>query len=253
MTTSPNPPSICALSTFCEDTCIYSESGKTEITPGGPAIWIQRALGALGVSPRIITGDKPVSTEVVLVKGEPLPGKLFTNNSRICLPDKIIADGFIINFLDDFDIEEVKELSGVVLLDIAPYTRVGPFRQEKAPVPLPPREVRAAIDILKANHEEYPFIPQEWAEEQKRERILLHTLGRGGVDLWVRGTLTHFDARYLEVKNVLGAGDTFGSSFLYYYLTNGHDAAEACVRAMETVYQFLVEKNRTIESLAVGA
>lgn len=66
--------------TFCEDTCIYSESGKTEVRPGGPAIWIQRALG---VSPRIITGDQPVSTEVVLVNGEPLPGKLFTNNSHI--------------------------------------------------------------------------------------------------------------------------------------------------------------------------
>lgn len=253
MTTSPKTPSIYAVSTFCEDTCVYSESGKVEVTPGGPAIWIQRALQSLGVSPRIITGDKPVSTEVILVKGEPLPGKLFTNDSRIRLTDEITADGFIINFLDDFDIKEVTKLSGVVLLDIAPYTRVGPFRQEKAPVPLPPREVRAAVDILKANHEEYPFIPDDWAEEQKRERILLHTLGRDGVDLWVRGELTHFDARYLEVKNVLGAGDTFGSSFLYYYLTNGNDAAIACARAMETVYQFLIEKNRTIEGLAVGA
>jgi pfkB family carbohydrate kinase len=251
MTTSPKVPSIYAVSTFCEDTCIYSESGKIEVTPGGPAIWIQRALEAFGVSPHIITGDKPVSTEVVLVKGEPLPGKLFTNNSRIHLSEPLIADGFIINFLDDFDIELVKKLSGIVLLDIAPYTRVGPFRQEKASVPVPSREARAAIDILKANHEEYPFIPQEWVEEQKSERILLHTLGRGGVDLWVQGSLIHFDARYLEVRNVLGAGDTFGSSFLYYYLTNGHNPADACMRAMERVYQFLLEKNRTIEGLAV--
>lgn len=249
----PHTPSLCAISTFCEDTCVYSESGETQVSPGGPAVWIKKALEAFGVSPTIITGDRQVSTEVVLVKGEPLPGKLFTNNSRIHLTENLAADGFIINFLDDFAIEQVVKLSGVVLLDIAPYTRVGPFRQEKATVPLPPRNVRAAIDILKANHEEYPFIPNEWAEEQKRERILLHTLGRDGVDLWVRGALTHFDARYLEVRNVLGAGDTFGSSFLYYYLTNGHDAGDACQRAMETVYQFLLEKNRAIEGLAVGA
>lgn len=69
----------------------------------------------------------------------------------------------------------------------------------------------------------------------------------------MRGTLTHFDARYLEVRNVLGAGDTFGSSFLYYYLTNGKDAADACVRAMTTVYDFLVEKNRTLDKVAVGS
>lgn len=254
MTTILNPsPSIVAISTFCEDTCIYSESGKTEVTPGGPAIWIQRALEGLGVLPRIITGDRPVSTEVVLINGEPLPGKLFTNNSQITLPENLAADGFIINFLDDFAIEQVTRLSGVVLLDIAPYTRVGPFRQEKAPVPLPSAEVRAAIDIVKANREEYPFIPEEWTEEQKRERILLHTLGRGGVDLWVRGTLIHFDARYLEVRNVLGAGDTFGSHFLYYYLTNCKDAGDACVRAMEAVYHFLLEKNRTIERIAAGS
>lgn len=139
------------------------------MTPGGPAIWIQRALEDLGVSPQIITGDKPVSTEVVLVNGEPLPGKLFTNNSRITLSERLCADGFIINFLDDFAIEQVRDLTGVVLLDIAPYTRVGPFRQEKAPFPLPGADVRGSIDILKANHEEYPYIPEEWAEEQKRE------------------------------------------------------------------------------------
>lgn len=246
-------PRILAISTYCEDTCIYSETGRKEVTPGGPALWIVRALEKLGVTPEVKVGDKQVTTEVTLINGEPLPGKLFTNSSKITLESPVDYDGIIINFLDDFDILQLRLVSGTVLLDIAPYTRVGPLRQQKAPVPLPPADVRAKISIMKANHEEFPYIPAEWVEEQKSERILLHTLGKNGVDLWDRGTLTHLDAKSINAKNVLGAGDTFGSSFLFYYLTGGHDAVSACQRAMNEVYEFLLAKNQEAERLAAAA
>ena len=235
-------PFIIAVTTFAEDHVIYSESGRREVAAGGPGRWIGEAYRRLGAPHRFVTSGQTVRVEVELVNGEPPPGRIYCQGSRVTLPRGIRADGFLVNTLDDFDLQEIEELEGTVLVDIANYTRGGPYKQERRPVPMPPPAVRRRIEIVKANHEELPWMPGEWVAEQKRERILIHTLGKEGLDLWVRGETRHIAAPAGRPKNLLGAGDTLGAAFLFFYIGNGKDAPLAAQQATFEVGRLLAAK-----------
>ncbi len=237
-------PTILVLSTYAEDRMIYLETGEREVRPGGPALWIERTYKRMGVPYRIITSGQMVLVDLELVKGEPLPGKVRTNGSRVVIAEEQTAAGILINTLDDFDLNQVLKLNGTVLLDIAPYTRTGEFLDQRRNVDLPPPEVRSRISIIKANHEEYPYMPRVWAEEQKQERILIHTLGKDGLNLFAKGREFHIPAPQGKPKNLLGAGDTFGSAFLAHFVQNGGDAKAACIEAVNQVASLFDEKSQ---------
>lgn len=235
-------PSILVLSTYAEDTMVYVETGEQDVKPGGPAYWIEQTYKRMNVPFEMLTGKQMVTVRMELVNGEPLPGKVITHGSKIIVEKDLVADGILINFLDDFEISQVLKLTGTILLDIAPYTRTGEFRNQRRNVDLPSRDIREKISIIKSNHEEYPYLPAEWIEEQKQERIFIHTLGARGLELWDRGTVTKFDPPKQKAKNMLGAGDTFGAAFLFKYLQSAGDANEACVAAIEEVGSLFATK-----------
>jgi len=239
----PNHTSqILAVSTFANDTVIFKDSGRVEKCRGGPGFWIKREFDRLQVPHHFLLGTHETSVEVEIVHGEILPGKNITHGSRILVRQPGRYDGILINILDEFDLTQISKLEGAVVLDIANYTRGGPFNQERRMAQMPPLEIRRRIDILKANHEELPYVPQAWRDEQMNERTLLHTLGPSGLDLWCRGRLTHFDAPPIKPKNALGAGDTLGAAFLAFYLMSGGDVLVACRDALLEVEQLFREK-----------
>lgn len=235
-------PSILVVTTFAKDTMVYVETGERESKPGGPGHWIKETYDRMGVKFTALTSDREVNVEMELVNGEPLPGKIIANGSKIVVDRPMKYDGVVINFLDDFDLDQLSLIEGTVLLDIAAYTRDGIYKQQRRMVPLPSKEIREKINIIKTNDEEFPWIPEEWVKEQRDERILLHTLGKRGVDLWVRGELTHFDPPKEKPKNVLGAGDTFGAAFLYHILVNGGDAISATTQAVKEIRELFIQK-----------
>ena len=246
-------PRILVLTTFARDVMVYVETGVREERAGGPGTWIVEAYDRMGVPYELLTSGITIDVEMELLKGEPPPGKVITHGSRIVIERPYRAEGILINFLDDFDIAQVRQLHGEILLDGAHYTRCGPFRQEKALLALPPPELRERIAILKVNHEEYPFVPPEWIAELKERGVLLHTLGARGVELWANGNCHHFQPRSVAVKNVLGAGDTFGAAFLAHYLGSGKDALAACEGALAEVAALFEVKRRELEQCQTEA
>jgi len=235
---------IVVISTFATDKLIYLDSGEVETLPGGPAHWIKETYRRLGVSPEFITGNKEVTVEMEVVGREPGPGKIVINGSKIVIPDKIVADGFIVNILDEFDLEQVLKLEkGAVLLDIAGYTRTGEFLQGRKSPEMPSESVRKRIDIIKASREEYDLMPKEWREEQQSNRVMLKTLGADGVDVWFKGEFFHLDAPKVDSKNVIGAGDTFGSTFLLKFLQDQGDVRKAAEHSIEQVAKLFMSKN----------
>jgi hypothetical protein len=189
-----------------------------------------------------ILGTEETLVQVSIVRGEPPPGRNITNGSQILVLGPMRAAGIIINTLDDFDLQQVSLLEGTVLLDVGRLTRDGPYHQLRKMVPLPDVDIRRRISIIKANDEEAPYLPKEWIEEQQNKRIYLYTRGREGVDIWVKGQYLHFPAPTLTPKNVLGAGDTFGSAFLATYLAQGESVELACKAAIDQVCKLFEEK-----------
>ena len=243
----PFPP-IVVLSSYAEDRVIYLETGERATHPGGPALWIERTYQRMGVPYRMLTSGRTVLVELELVRGEPLPGKVCTNGSQVVIAEDLLAEGVLINTLDYFDLRQVLKVRGTILLDIAPYTRTGEFLDQRRAMELPPPEVRERITIIKANHEEYPYMPLAWALEQKEQRVLIHTLGRDGLDLYVRGDRAHFDAPTGKPKNLLGAGDTFGAAFLAYFVRENRDACAACAAAIAEVARLFAEKEAAVHA-----
>lgn len=238
-------PRILVLSTFATDTLIEIASGKTTERPGGPAHFIKSNFERMGVPHNIVTGEGPVSVVMEVVDGECQPGKIYTNGSKIRVNGNVPKDsydGTVINFLDDFDMDQVLQLEGVIELDIGPLTRGGEYRQSRVVAEIPSKEVRERISIIKASDEEYPAIPKEWALEQQEERIMLHTLGSEGCVLWDRGKRYNFAPPSVKPKSALGAGDTIGSAFLAHYLMNGGDAPGACEQAILELDKFFMQQ-----------
>ena len=242
MSSSQETPEILVLSTYAEDSMVYMETGETDTRAGGPAHWIEETYKRMEVPHRLITSGIEVTVKMELYEGVPAPGKVYTHGSKIIVENEETAEGILINYLDDFDIDQIRKLNGIILFDIAPLTRTGEFRTERKSVELPPADIRSRIEIIKANCEEHPHLPVEWVEEQKQERVYIHTRGKEGLDLWVRGERIHFPAPPEKPKNVLGAGDTFGAAFLFAYITNGRDGEQACKSALAQVRELFIQK-----------
>lgn len=240
-------PAVIVVSTYAEDTYFHRGCSEKLVREGGPAHWIERTYARLGVPHKLLTSGKKVTVSMELVNGEPLPGKVFEHNSRVEISAPIQADGFVVNVLDLTPIEILKHLEGTVLLDIAHFTRGGPFRQQRKAVALPDEIIREKITILKANEHELPAVPKEWVDEQKQHRILLHTLGAKPLKLWVKGLCHEFNAPELSPPDVLGAGDTLGAAFLYYFLTE-QSPIIACEMALAEVERLFKEKIESLNS-----
>ena len=233
------------VSTFATDIIYFLDKRIVEKHPGGSGYWIRRVFDKNNINYTIFSGEYEASIEAKITEGQPLPGKI-KNLSPIIIREKASFDGTVIcTMKDEFNILDVGKISGVIALDVAGFTRKGKWGEKKGKVELPPSRIRKKITILKANHEELPFIPKEWIDEQKQKRILLHTLGGNGVDMWTRGKQYHFKAPDLQPKNVLGAGDTFIASFLVAYLENKNDSIKACNLATEEVNNLFLEKIRS--------
>lgn len=244
MSSKQGAPHITVISTYAQDIIKDLTTEHVEKKRGGGAHWIEKVYTELGVSFDMVTGQDDAVTTVFVENGTAQYGML-NEVHDIVIEEELHDDGFLINTMqDEFNLNQVAKLEGAVMVDIAGFTREGERGtvQKTCSVIMPPKEVREKITIIKANEHEYPCMSQEWIDEQQNERIMLHTLGAGGVDLWIRGELVHIDAPETKPKNTLGAGDTFGAVFLYEYLANDGDAEQACHKATEAVGKLFADR-----------
>lgn len=239
-----NKPHITVISTYAQDIITDLTTAQIEKQRGGGAHWIEKVYQNMGVDFSMITGQQDAVTTVYVENGTALYGTLDEVHD-IEIPTTIVDDGFLINTMqDEFNLMQIEKLDGVVMVDIAGFTREGERGtvQKKCSVTVPPQAVREKISIIKANEHEYPCLAPEWVEEQQQNRILLHTLGAGGVDMWIKGECIHIDAPETKPKNTLGAGDTFGAVFLYEYLLSGGDCVKACNAATKAVADLFADR-----------
>lgn len=227
---------IDVISTFAEDEIVrVDRDTTTELA--GPAFWIQKTLSSLEAKFQLHTPPRPARVRIVVSKnGE--------NGSIISQPKIEVAkipktsNIFLISTVgNQFDLENIIEFNGVIAIDLQGYLR------QKVAIVFS-KAVQKKVSILKVNEFEAKKMPNDFFENQK-QRVLIVTKGRGGCDLYDRGNhFTYKSNHLLNLPDTIGAGDTFFSSFCFYYQTK-RNADVAIKEALIHTEKFLKEKMAT--------
>jgi ribokinase len=96
-------------------------------------------------------------------------------------------------------------------------------------------------DIIVHNSGERAFFTAMDTPEPKAERIVIETIGAGGVVVRHEGADHRLDVRRVDVEDTTGAGDTFAGEVLAALLA-GKDVLSACRQGIGSTSAFLEER-----------
>lgn len=227
---------IAIVSTYATDRKIYERSGAIEETPGGPLLFLKKALEELGLTPKIFHGENML-VEILVKEGDEF-GKI--NEPRIKSPfPKVKAGSAIVStLLDEWDLTDADQYRGKLFVDVQGYVRDGSaFGKKKSWQGV--EDVAPNIFCLKGNSIEINMLPPEVVSDQKSKRMLITTRGKDGVEIFYQGQ--KLDIRPREVikpKDTVGAGDTFFANFVYQFIKTGSTRKSAGF-ALQKTSEFL--------------
>ncbi len=125
-------------------------------------------------------------------------------------------DGLLINFIHTGDLPGVINWGGVIYVDL--HKRA--FDEKDRIL-----DVLRYGDIIQCNEQEYKSIVDKIGKDkifEHRVKIVVVTGGEKGAWIMDKGmTVKYMPAPKVKVADPTGAGDVFGSVFLYYYLKTG--------------------------------
>lgn len=228
---------IVIISSFASDKIRYQDVGVVKIKKGGPAFWISKTLKKKKLEFRMLSGKKPAEVAINIDKtGE---RGVFLSISKIHLKSKKKAAAFIISTVaNEFSLNEINKLSGLVALDIQGYVRA--LKSKKDSKIKIPERITKKIDILKATREEARFLEKKFISDQKR-RILILTEGHRGVDIFYHGRRLFLKVDKVSSIDTIGAGDVFLTIFVIEFL-KGKNIKESGMAAINFTKKFLEEK-----------
>lgn len=204
---------IAVISSFAEDEVFYAESKKTEIYKGGPALWITKALESLEYTSQIFTGKDNAKVKIIRRNNE--ENGSIVSVEPIILPSTLSADLFIISTIaDEFNLEDIKKMSGIVALDVQGFVRKLKTNNKKLVIS---GQIANKVSILKGTKEEVSYVDDKFLDDQKK-RILIITKGEIGFDIFFNEKEHRFFANPISVKNTIGAGDSFFTAFAVEFL-----------------------------------
>jgi len=230
-------PEISVISTYATDRLIDAATMQIiKEQRGGPALYIIKALRASGIEPRVYTGEEMMVEILVRKDGE--FGKIHEPMTKTPLP-KIATDSAIVStLLDEWDLTGASEYGGKLFVDIQGYVRDGlVFGGEK--LWNTAREIAPFIFCLKGNSIEIDMLPKEVVADQAKNRMLVVTKGKEGVEIFYQGQrLALAPSTTEKPPHTVGAGDTWFANFVAEF-TRSDDVQKSAIFALDKTSEFL--------------
>lgn len=229
---------IAIVSTYATDRTIYEKSGKIEETPGGPILFIKVALEKLGLKPEVFSGERMLVE--ILVKENDEFGKINEAKHKSFLPKISSEIAIVSTLLDEWNLANAGNYEGKLFVDIQGYVRDGSaFGKKKAWNEA--RSIAPYIFCLKGNDIEIAMLPTEVVEDQKKNRMLIITKDKKGVEVFYKGnSFTSEPSSIIKPPNTIGAGDTFLANFVYKFMSS-EDIEESAKFALDKTSDFLAQ------------
>lgn len=229
---------ISVISSFSDDMLLDEAGNYLGIKPGGPALFITRALKNEDVDFNLFCSDKLV-TEIKLMDDNEFGRLKFFPKSRNA--GELSLDGWTIisTISDEWDISRIQNVD-YLFLDVQGYVREGHSFGKKKIWPQI-TEFADGIYGLKGTAEEIACLPRPFVEDQKK-KLLVITLGKDGAEIYWQGKKHTVEAEQIEsLTDTIGAGDTFFTYFVL-GLYRGLDPRQAAREASRKTADFLREE-----------
>jgi hypothetical protein len=234
-----NKENISIISTYATDRLIDADTIQIiQEQKGGPVLYIVRALETLGLEPKVYTAEEMLVE--ILVRKDDEFGKINEPKKKNKLPRLDTESAIVSTLLDEWNLSNASTYGGKLFVDIQGYVRDGSaFGKKKAWNDV--RNIAPHIFCLKGNEVEIGMLPKEVVDDQKKNRMLIITKGKNGVEIFYKSKHTVSILKPSEIqnpKNTIGAGDTFFANFVYeFMLTN--DVKKSADFALKKTSQFL--------------
>lgn len=203
---------------------------------GGPVLYIVQALQALGLEPRVYTGEEMLVE--ILVREDDEFGKIHEARVKNPLP-KLHTDSTIVStLLDEWDLSKASDYSGKLFVDIQGYVRDGSaFGRKKAWEDI--TVLAPAIFCLKGNDVEVGMLPQEVIADQSQNRMLIITKDSAGVEIHYKNERYDYaPQQVMHPPHTIGAGDTWFANFVAKFIAT-EDVTQSANFAMDKTSEFL--------------
>jgi len=205
---------IFLFSTYTEDKIIDEHGIMLKKQPGGPLLFIKKALNNTQVNFISFHGENIKVLIKITKNGE--QGRVITTPSINPLP-VISADGWIIisTVFKEWNLENISKTKNKIFLDIQGYVRnIHTFGKKALWKNI--EKYAKNIYCMKGTKEEVSYVPKNVYENQKK-RLLIITDGKNGVEWFFKGK-KYFIPVNKKIKSLytIGAGDTFFGYFIGY-------------------------------------
>jgi len=205
---------IFLFSTYTEDEIVDKNGIMLKKQPGGPLLFIKRALNDTDVNFISFHGEA-VKILIKITKNEER-GKVITPPSVNLLP--VISTGgwiLISTIYREWDLENINKIKNKVFLDIQGYVRnIHIFGKKVLWIDI--KKYAKNIYCMKGTKEEISCLPKNVYEDQKK-RLLIITDGKNGVEWFSKGKKYFIPvSKKIKALHTIGAGDTFFGYFVGY-------------------------------------
>ncbi|HUC89319.1 MAG TPA: PfkB family carbohydrate kinase [Patescibacteria group bacterium] len=245
---SPDPISL--ISTMTEDV-LLDESGRImQTSQAGPAFFLKNAFSSESVPFESFEHSKFKVEILVTPEGE------FGRTPTLAKPS-VIKQGqlkewtVISSVAEEWQLPDGISLPKYLFVDLQGFVRNGSnFGGKKAWSVS--NFIAEQLFCIKGTAEEVRYLPCEVFERQK-QKLLIITYGKDGVDVFYKGQLCHFRGKTVTgIRDTVGAGDTFLGHFVA-KMYKGASPIEAGENAVQDVVTFLEGKriNKTRQPLMV--
>lgn len=228
---------ISVISTYATDRLIDGKSKQVmREQRGGPVLYLVKALEELGLKPQIYTGEELLVE--ILVQEHDEFGSVRQQPDHLPLPILDSQAAIVSTILDEWDLGNANAYKGKLFVDIQGYVRDGSdFGKKKAWATI--ETLAQSIFCLKGNTVEIGMLPPDVVEDQKKNRMLIITKDREGVEIFYKGKrVEDKPTTIIHPPNTIGAGDTFFANFVYQFMTT--ENVESATRfALDKTSEFL--------------
>lgn len=228
---------ISVISSFATDRLIDGKTGKViNEQGGGPILYLTQALEKLELKPKLFYGEE-LLVEILVMEHDEF-GSIKEQPKRLPFPDVVTPSAIVSTLLDEWDLTNANQYSGLLFVDVQGYVRDGTdFGKKKAWKDV--EHLAPFIFCIKGNEVEIGQLPGNVVEDQKRNRMLIVTKDRNGVDIFYKGrSLSLTPQKVVFPKHTIGAGDTFFANFVYQFM-EAEDIEDAATFALERTTKFL--------------
>lgn len=229
---------ISVISSFSDDILLDEAGNYLDVKPGGPALFITRALKDEKIDFNLFSADKLV-TEIKVMNDNEFGRLKSLPTSKDA--GELSLDGWAIisTISDEWDISRIQNVD-YLFLDVQGYVREGHSFGKKKIWPQI-AELADKIYGLKGTAEEIACLPKSFVEDQKK-KLLVVTLGKDGAEIYWQGKKYTVEAEQIEgLTDTIGAGDTFFTYFVLEFY-RGTDPRQAAIEASRKTANFLREK-----------